>query len=54
MFGQSLLFDISAYKVQTVTTAENPSFLNLSHEIYIVSTMNCLSIVYPNPNPNLI
>ena len=25
-----------------------------SHEIYIVSSMHCLSIVYPNPNPNLI
>jgi len=23
-----------------------------SHEIYIVSTMHCLSIVYPNPDPN--
>jgi len=23
-----------------------------THEIYIVSTMHCLSIVYPNPNPN--
>jgi len=21
-----------------------------SHEIYIVSTMSCVSIVYPNPN----
>ena len=25
-----------------------------TREIYIVSTMHCLSIVYPNPNPNLI
>jgi len=30
------------------------SFLHaVSHDIYIVSTMHCLSIVYPNPNlPN--
>ena len=29
------------------------SFLHVSHEIYIVTTMHCLSIVYPNPNlPN--
>ena len=26
------------------------SFLHVSHEIYIVSTMHCLSIGYPNPN----
>ena len=25
-----------------------------SHKIYINSTLHCLSIVYPNPNPNLI
>ena len=37
-----------------VATLFKRSFLHVGHEIYIVSTMHCLSIVYRNPNPNLI